>query len=274
MGGASALVAQPVAFASQVEEGLAFRRTVETTQRGADARGQASGTSRMTATIHVLQLREDGSGLLGVTLESASGRLERFDGTVETWDSRSPDPSDDPGQAALAGMIGRTFEVPFLADGRVDPAPFSEVPETDALTLELFLVATLAGPRDRADGLPAGFPASLDPSEPRTVRTISPDEVLLDGTYELEEISEHEGRRVATVQIRWDGASAMEEIGFPFPMAEGQEATLAGRVAFDLGAERLIESVLTFRRTEPGAGGDGFILQETEIHTELLNGTR
>lgn len=248
----TAISAQLVEFPVRVEEGTVFHRVVSITAQTESPRGSGLEESHTTARIRVAEVQDDGSGTLEVVIESFRMRSESPRRGLIEWDSTTDPMVTDEADLALSGaLVGRSYSFPFLAGGVVDMAPFMEPRESEAETLELWTLVTLAGPQDRADGLPTGFPPALRMGVPHQVLAPfgSRGAGLL--TYTLVEVEESGGRQVARVEISGEGRSQ-----------EGV-SQYSGHILFDLDTGRVVEEVRVLEQRMGEPGNSGTYIMET-----------
>ncbi len=248
----TAISGQLVEFPVQVEEGTVFHRVVSVTAQTESPRGSGLDESNTTARIRVAEMHDDGSGTLEVVIESIRIRSESPHRGLIEWDSTTDPVVTDEADLAFSGaLVGRSFSLPFLAGGVVDMAPFMEPRESEAETLELWTLVTLAGPQDRADGLPTGFPPALRMGVPHQVQTPFDSRGAGLLSYTLVEVEESGGRQVARVEMSGEGRSQ-----------EGV-ARYSGHILFDLDTGRMVEEVRVLERHVGESGNSGTYIMET-----------
>ncbi len=251
--GARALHAQEVGFPMEIREGREFHRRVQVTSRERSIRPGATGSVEvleelvLEGSLRVARLNPDGSGILEAEPSSLRLRREGPDRPSQTWIAGEGPPPEGLEYEVYEGMLHRTFRVPFLPGGQVNPEFFAATPDDDRATLERWTLLLLVGPEDRVDGFPLGFPDALEAGTPRTGSVPEGFPVL---RYSLEGVEEEEGRRVA--RIRFETPSVP-----PAMMGDAEDVSAeTGFARVDVDANEVLELVRLRRRTLEAPAGE------------------
>ena len=288
---------QEVDFQWDLEEGESLvYRMVQEGQSTLGAMGDVTQRQELTMRQDVLGVGADGQLDLRVSYESLRHEQDGPMGS-ETFDSQVDDPPEGGELAVVAGLVGRSFELTIAPWGEVltvqgmdgfvnemaeelaRTTPGIDSPQEARGFLEMAVgdEAMAALMEQGIQSLPQD-PISVGDTWTQAVEVPTAfGNVASEYRYELEEVTEEDGTRIARVRMdgTMDGLVTDESVEGPLGQAadlmEGSEGELSGSFVFDLDRGRMLHSFVESSMVTEAAGQT--IDVQNEFLTELLEGS-